>query len=234
VQTLGVDLASSPSGTAACVIRWEERTARVEHLRAGVDDDELRRLVADADKVGIDVPFGWPDAFVASVSAHHWMDAWPRFENADLRLRRTDEFVWRQTRRQPLSVSADRLAVPAFRAARLLSEWQADRTGAGRFVEVYPRAARARFELGRTRSIEELHERAPWLTLAPDHQTACEQNDDCFDALISALVARASALRLCEPIPDDLLEAARREGWIALPLVASLDQLARPDQRGCG
>jgi hypothetical protein len=226
MRTLGIDLASSSARTAACVIRWEARTARVEHLQAGVDDNELRRLAADVDKVGIDVPFGWPDAFVASVSAHHRMDAWPGLDSANLRLRRTDEFVWRKTRRQPLSVSADRLAVPAFRGARLLSEWQADRTGAGRFVEVYPRAARARFELGRTRSIEELQERAPWLTLALDQELACEQNADCFDALVSSLVARASALRLCEPIPDELLEPARREGWIALPLVGSLEQLA--------
>jgi hypothetical protein len=200
--------------------------ARVEHLRAGVDDNELRRLAAAVDKVGIDVPFGWPDGFVESVTAHHQMDPWPGFDSADLRLRRTDEFVWRRTKRQPLSVSADKLAVPAFRAARLLSEWQADRTGAGRFVEVYPRAGRARFELARTRSISELQERAPWLTLAPEQEMVCDQNEDCFDALISALVARASALRLCEPIPDDLLEPARREGWIALPLNGSLERLA--------
>jgi hypothetical protein len=53
------------------VIRWEEHVARVEHLRAGVDHDELRRLVVDIDKVGIDVPFGWPDAFVTSVESAH-------------------------------------------------------------------------------------------------------------------------------------------------------------------
>jgi hypothetical protein len=226
VRTLGVDLASSPARTAACVINWEDRVARVEHLWAGVDDDELRRLAADVDKVGIDVPFGWPDGFVESVSAHHEMEAWPGFDGADLRLRRTDEFVWRRTKRQPLSVSADKLAVPAFRAARLLSEWQADRTGAGRFVEVYPRAARARFELARALSIKELQERAPWLTLAVEQEIACEQNEDCFDALISALVARASAIGLCEPIPDDLLDSARREGWIALPFAGSLEHLA--------
>ena len=226
MRTLGVDLASSPVRTAACVIFWEDRAASVEHLEAGVDDYALRRLVADVDRVGIDVPFGWPDAFVASVFAHHRMDPWPGFDSADLRLRQTDKFVWKATRRPPLSVSADRLAVPAFRAARLLSEWRADRTGAGRFVEVYPRAARARFELGRTRSIEELQERTPWLTLPLDQQMACEQNDDCFDALISALVARASALELCERIPEELLESARREGWIALPLAGSLGQLA--------
>ena len=225
MHTLGVDLASSPARTAGCVIDWDDRAVTVEFLGAGLGDEDVRRLATGADKIGIDVPFGWPDTFVRSVSAHHRLDVWPGFDSTALRLRRTDKFVWEKTGRPPLSVSADRLAVPAFRAARLLSEWQADRTGAGRFVEVYPRAARARFGFGRARSSEELRARTPWLRLAPDHARACEQNDDCFDAVISALVARASALGLCERIPDDLLETARREGWIALPVAGSLERL---------
>jgi predicted nuclease with RNAse H fold len=227
VRTVGVDLASKPARTAACVILWKDRGAIVEYLQAGIDDDELKRLAANAAKVGIDIPFGWPDAFVTSVSAHKRMEVWPGFTDEELRLRRTDAFAWRATKKQPLSVSSDRLAVPAFRAARLLAEWDADRTGTGAFVEVYPRAARTRFKLGRTRSVEDLQERAPWLTLSLEQATTCEENDDCFDALISALVARASALGLCEEVPDDLLEAARREGWIALPTVGSLERLAK-------
>lgn len=225
MRTVGVDLASKPARTAACVIVWSSNTATVESLRAGADDDELRRLVTDAEKVGIDVPFGWPDDFVASVLAHHRMEAWPGSDGQELRLRRTDKFVWRETKKQPLSVSSDRLAVPAFRAARLLSEWQADRIGAGTFVEVYPRAARTRFELGRTRSIEELRERAPWLTLSLEQATTCQESDDCFDAVIAALVARAKALGLCEAIPEDCLASAAREGWIALPIAGSLERL---------
>jgi len=55
--------------------------------------------------------------------------------------------------------------------------------------------------------------------------TTCDESNDCFDALIAALVARASALGLCEEIPGELLETAEREGWIALPLVGSLERL---------
>ena len=48
--------------------------------------------------------------------------------------------------RWPLSVSSDRIAMPTTRAVRLLAETAAsgetiDRSGGGRFVEVYPAAA---------------------------------------------------------------------------------------------
>ena len=55
----------------------------------------------------------------------------------------------------------------------------------------------------------------------------CGQSDDCFDALIASLVARAAALDLCESIPLDDRAAATREGWIALPSSDSLGQLAK-------
>ena len=115
--------------------------------------------------------------------------------------------------------------MPAFRAARLLSEADTDRTGSGKFVEVYPCAARHCFGLGRTRSVDELRERASWLHLDPHACKACAQSEDGFDALIATLVARASAQGLCEPIPDEDEEAAQREGWIALPLPGSLERL---------
>ena len=53
------------------------------------------------------------------------------------------------------------------------------------------------------------------------------KNEHCHDALVGALVARASALGLSEPIPAEALGVARREGWIALPLVGSLSQLSQ-------
>jgi len=225
VQTLGVDLASQPRTTAACLINWQPGRAHVEHLEVGVDDQRLIELAEMAEKVGLDVPFGWPDAFVTAVAAHHRFKPWPTAENQELRLRRTDLVVWEQTGRQPLSVSSDKIAMPAFRAARLLSRWDADRTGDGKFVEVYPRAARDRFKLSRTRSLDELRGRAPWLDLNSDAATKCEQSEDCFDALIAALTTRASAVNLCEPIPEADRESARREGWIALPLHGTLERL---------
>ncbi|MFZ4078216.1 MAG: hypothetical protein ACOYKK_02115 [Microbacteriaceae bacterium] len=40
---------------------------------------------------------------------------------------------------------------------------------------------------------------------------------DAFDAVIAALCARAAALGLVERPPDEIVERARVEGWIALP-----------------
>lgn len=54
----------------------------------------------------------------------------------------------------------------------------------------------------------------------------CQDSDDVLDAVIAALMARAAATGLCEPIPDDVGDQARREGWIALPGGDNLDKLA--------
>ena len=80
--TVGVDLAPQPKMTAACAIRWHDGRARVEQVELGVDDARLHELARRATKVGIDVPLGWPDAFVAAVSAHHDLRLWPENENA--------------------------------------------------------------------------------------------------------------------------------------------------------
>lgn len=75
--TLGVDFAAQPKDTAAAVIRWHSRSAVVERLELRVDDARIRALAATVDKVGIDVPFGWPDAFVRAVDAYHDGARWP-------------------------------------------------------------------------------------------------------------------------------------------------------------
>jgi hypothetical protein len=55
-----------------------------------------------------------------------------------------------------------------------------------------------------------------------------QHNDDAFDALIASLVARANALGLCGPVPDECLDEARVEGWISLPEAGSLAKLPGP------
>ena len=75
--TLGVDLASLPARTAACAIEWTAGRARVVDVACGQDDDALRKRIAGADKVGLDVPFGWPDAFADAVARFHAGGAWP-------------------------------------------------------------------------------------------------------------------------------------------------------------
>lgn len=221
--TLGVDFAAQPERTAACRVAWRARSAQVEALELGVDDARLRELAADVDRVGLDVPFGWPDGFVEAITMHKTFQGWPLEDVRSLRFRRTDLFVQQATGRWPLSVSTDRIGITAMRAARLLAD-ERDRTGGGRFIEVYPAASRLRFGIT---SPGDLQNAAPWLSLSDEALESCSAHDHCFDAVVAALTARAAAIGLCEPIPETDREAAEHEGWIALPFKEALPQLVK-------
>ncbi len=56
-----------------------------------------------------------------------------------------------------------------------------------------------------------------WLSWSREMRTRCVASDQALDALVCARVARAAALGLVEPVPERDREAARREGWMALP-----------------
>ena len=246
--TLGVDFAADPTRTALCWIRWEDGKAEAYEASCGADDDALVAAVAKADKVGIDAPFGWPDAFVEAVVEHRERRAWSHpaddRKREALRFRRTDIEVHRLTGRWPLSVSSDRIAIATMRLAALLTllEQRGEvvaRDGSGRLVEVYPAAALRIWQFdsqgykrkenrdARCGLLEAIKARTQnWLTLPDAICQACEDSDVVLDAVIAALVARAKAMALCEPIPDGAREQACREGWIALPRADSLDVLA--------
>jgi hypothetical protein len=61
---------------------------------------------------------------------------------------------------------------------------------------------------------------------AAEQERCTDDDDDEFDALISAVVARAAQRCLTDPIPLGQAWLAMREGWIHLPLRDSLHQLA--------
>jgi hypothetical protein len=192
-------------------------------------------------KVAIDAPLGWPVDFVRAVSG----DAgWPIGIDGDPRRlvrRATDYWVHRVTSKLPLSVTTDRIAYAAMRAAGVLSHYAAtfdepvDPSGVtGLVCEAYPDPAIRRLGLwpdgigdrdsykGDADRVREsimhlLSERAPWLRLSPSDQEACIASDDCLDALICALVARAAERGLTEDPPSELRDEAEREGWIHLP-----------------
>ena len=67
--TLGIDISSQPEGTAACAITWEPGRAVATTPCLACDDEKLTELIADADAVDIDAPFGWPADFTAAVAA---------------------------------------------------------------------------------------------------------------------------------------------------------------------
>nr|WP_239163435.1 DUF429 domain-containing protein [Actinoplanes rishiriensis] len=151
----------------------------------------------------------------------------------DRAYRLIDQVVHAEAGLRPLSVSADRIAHAAFRCAALLARLgeqgqPVDRCGDGVVVEVYPAAALRRWRLthrgyktpGRTADygflVEELTAAAPWLDLGGFDQL-CRISHDAFDAVIAALAARAAALgKIRRPDPEQR-EAARTEGWIAVP-----------------
>lgn len=242
--TVGIDLASQPERTGACRLQWTAGRATVLELPTRVSNEEFRALIrAPAEKIGIDVPLGWPTAFVEAVTRH--ANGQP-FGSASVRSpkelthRATDRALGKAGRGWPLSVSADRIAYPAMRAACLLGDIDGgvDRSGQGRVVEVYPAAALRAWDLphqkykgpanrsGLEELLTALLDQAPWLVLTSDRRAQLTENDNCADALIAALVARAAALGLCEPIPAEQMEVAQREGWIAVPQPDSLPWLA--------
>lgn len=69
----------------------------------------------------------------------------------------------------------------------------------------------------------------PWLRASSADWDACVKSDHLLDALVCALVARASAVGETDEVPPESMAAAAREGWIALPRSDSLSRLRRTD-----
>lgn len=172
MRTLGIDLAAQDKKTAACAIEWGPGCAFVEMPLAGASDDNLIAAMQSADWIGIDAPFGWPDAMVEAIHCYAHEATWPADAVSErLRYRATDWFVHEVVSEErdisiwPLSVSSDRIAVCAWRCANLLRKfsectgWQLNRIGVPSFggsddvsqnlvaesaiVEVYPAGALA-------------------------------------------------------------------------------------------
>jgi hypothetical protein len=243
VRTLGIDLASQPSKTAACEIDWSQSPAEVQRPELGLTNDDLLKLILDADKVGVDAPFGWPDTFMHALSDYAQANRWPGVPLAELRFRYTD-LVITDSARRPLSVSSDLIAVVAMRCASLLSLLEragesTDRSGIGKVVEVYPAAALVAWgfspkglkkESGRAKRMELLDQLLVPLNGAVEADSSvidlCIASDDALDSFIASLIARCSALGLTIGPPDERKDQIRREGWIHLPTSGSLSQLA--------
>ncbi len=243
MRTVGIDLSSQPAKTAACAIEWRSGAALVSKVIRGVDDERALSLMRTADKVGIDIPLGWPEAFAVAVGLHAsgkpWAADYVHADSARFRYRRTDLAVIALGAR-PLSVSSDRIAIPAMRAAALLGSMspRPPRDGGGLVVEVYPALALRRWALpsqgykGRERKTERSElvgaflALTPWLEISDEATHLCQASDDAFDALIAAVVARAVAIGAVQPIPASERVAAQNEGWIAIPDSDSLERLA--------
>jgi len=238
--TSGIDLASQPSRTAICAIEWSHDRA-VARFEADTSDAHIVEVIESAAKVGVDCPLGWPEPFVRAVTAHSQMADWPGREHDQAEYRRTltqreTDRVIQRFGRQPLSVSTDRIGIVAMRFAGIADALArrghpVDRTGRGVVAEVYPAAALRAWGLsdrGYKRNeqapalaalVDGLVERIPWLRFADGSaEESCRRSHDAFDALISALVARAVQLdRTTWPDTDEGWRLACIEGWIHVP-----------------
>jgi predicted nuclease with RNAse H fold len=229
VKTLGIDLSSMPPGTAVCLITWEKGRAVAGPATLGCDDRQLDALIEEADVIGVDAPLGWPAPFVAAVG--EWtLSEWNEEIRDRFSLRETDRHVRQQSGVRPLSVSSDRIALPAMRAMALLKRHGVtDRSGAGRFFEVYPAGSLAMWQLtpkesykknteessaARRDILRALRRQLPWLEV-PDSYA---DDADGLDSLLAALTARAAAQGLTHrPEAGTKADLARIEGWIHLP-----------------
>jgi predicted nuclease with RNAse H fold len=237
VRTLGIDLASQPRNTAACAIAWEDGQATVRALRLGWNDEQLIDAMAGVGRTGIDAPFGWPEPFVRALAEGRWPG--PDQSRKGLERRATDRLVHRETGKLPMSVSTDRIAYCAMRCAALIDGEPRD--GSGKVVEAYPDASlrcwlpelmpwasykRAAGSIRRKAIVAELSkalgQRFDWNGL----DQRCVDSDDCLDALVCALVARAAEHDLTRrPTLAEHRRLAAVEGWIHLPQPGSLGEL---------
>jgi len=255
VLTVGIDLAAEPERTGVAWISWMPGRAVITDVTCGADDQVILHAISSAGKAGIDCPLGWPEDFVAFITAHENATAaapaggtgreWRR----RLTTRLTDRVVRERTGLVPLSVAADRIGYVALRCAGLLAllaqqGQPVDRSGSGTVAEVYPAASLQRWGLPHRRYkgtsdasalgqvLDQLKAKAGWLEFGP-HEDLCRQSHDAADAVIAALTARAAARRLTIAPGAQQLPAARKEGWIAIPDEASLPLLPDPGPSPC-
>lgn len=238
--TAGVDLATEASRTAPAVIDWQGGSAALVDLRLGVDDEQVVALASVAAVLGIDCPFGWPEAFVSFVTDHQQgavtvpADELGADWRRHLAFRETDRVVRATTGFTPLSVAADRIGLTAMRCAHLLTAMAerghvVDRSGAGGVIEVCPAASlhcwglpsrgykRAGGIQARRVLFAQLRATAPWLAITDEDSGLCIASDDALDAVVAALTSRAAAVGRCHLPSSERADLARREGWIMLP-----------------
>lgn len=250
MKFLGVDLAARPAKTSVCVLEWK-RHPRVRAIEMPASDERIVHLASDhVTAIGIDSPFGWPDAFVAFVNGNSRPARPLDSTEADcLKYRATDRWLRAQhfpfggKPVRPLSVATDKLGAVALRCVRLVEYLVAERGDRGSIHEVYPAATLAKWMTvdGSYKSVGTQAKRAASKAVririlgrlidngldVATFGDALADVDDNLDALVSAVTAALAFSGRTELPPPHLAASAHSEGWIHIPS-GSLADLRSP------
>jgi hypothetical protein len=92
MRTVRIDFAAQPEEITVCRTEWSDHQAQLIELIFDIDDAALRKVIPEVDKFRIDVPLGWPVAFVNVIKQLSEHGPWPDFSTEQMRFRRTDYF----------------------------------------------------------------------------------------------------------------------------------------------
>lgn len=233
--TWGLDVSTNKAKTAAVALDWSTPgEARVVDVRRPLPADDIAPLISEhrESRWAVDVPFGWPDLFVALMADRHHAPLpaeampgaadWGKWRTRQVAQRLTDRFLTDDPRikTRPLPASFQLLGATA--AMWVLVEAQLvslgvriDRAGLeGTVCETYPSAALSAWGFGKAKQTwPDLQSNFAFLTADKRLHDQLFSDDVC-DAVVCALVARARDLEQTIGPPDEELAAGRREGWI--------------------
>lgn len=245
--TWGLDVSTDKAKTAAVAIDWStDGRAKVIDVVHPLSAGDVAPLITQhrGNRWAVDVPFGWPDRFVALMASRHDKPLpvearpadteWETWRTRHVAQRVTDAFLAEDERikTRPLPASFQLLGATA--AMWVLIEAQLadlgvaiDRAGIdGNVCETYPSAALSAWRLGRAkRPWPELRKHFPFL-IADQRLRGHFSSDDVCDAVVCALIARARDLNLTLLPSKADLAAARREGWIHVSCASKYDLVA--------
>ena len=159
INVSGIDWATETKNRALVQLQYNSSTARVTvtKIELRLPNDMIAHAVNDpaVQVVGVDIPFGWPAAFVEFVgrwsASERPQSIRPRM-GKHFSYRTTDFFVRETLGKWPLSVSSERIALGAFAWAECVLEHNLHQRidcGLGRsghgptIIEVYPAATLA-------------------------------------------------------------------------------------------
>ena len=237
VKLVGIDLSTNPRDCGICILEGDT----VAHVSRGTaafeHPDWLVSHCSGSEVVAVDVPFGWPELFVAALADYEVGAALDR-DRKRYRYRATDVWITKNLPQElsrsvrppiPLSVSTDKLGATAMVGTILLAALADEfllsprKGGEPRSViEVYPAVSLWAWGLPHrnldTSAILETLRAAFHLTILEENRYKLLASRHCLDALMAALTAREYADRNTfdppQHVPDDTLKV---EGWIRVP-----------------